>query len=69
MKNSSYTTSNNIKFTSQTISEICDRVDKGHDWQRIINDEIWERVNYNDDIAHEVYNYCEDLVQENNLVS
>jgi hypothetical protein len=60
----SYTTQNGTIFSSSQVAEICERIDKGHDWQAIINDEIWQEVGCDDDNAQEIYNHCEILVQE-----
>lgn len=63
----SYKTQNGKIFSKWQIEEICNRIDRGDDWQRIINDEIWEKVDCCEDSAWEVYDHCEVLVSEKYL--
>ena len=60
----SYTTQNGTVFSERMIAKICNRIESDHDWQRIINDEIWEQVGCDDDNAWEIYNHCEGYVEE-----
>lgn len=59
-----YITQNGTVFSSYKVSQICERIEQDHDWQTIINDEIWQEVGCDDDNAWEIYNHCEALVQE-----
>ena len=64
MKTNKYITENGTVFSSKQILEICERIEANEDWQRIINDDIWQEVGCDENNAWEVYNYCESLVQD-----
>ena len=63
-KHRPYQTQHGFRFSGSQISEIIQRIDAGHDWQKIINDEIYEKVYGIEDDAWEVYNHCEAILED-----
>ena len=67
MKLLPYTTRKGHKFSASQIAEIVDRIKSDHDWQRVINDDIYYKVECCDETAWEVYTHCEALMEEEML--
>jgi hypothetical protein len=66
----SFTTTYNTKIDTTVLSEVIRRIKSQDDPQNIIVEELREALSVHDndiDEAYEIYDYCQDLVDEENL--